>query len=753
MSLSHQQAQGYLQEKADGMLSAGANRKLQRHLAHCAECQTYAAKLATLETRLTQSLQTRWPSPKDARAAQTVAVVQARARKKRWLRNLYHSSQTVAWAGLVVALILSVGWLLTSTAPRSPSAQPETAIPTLPNVPTVTMVPPPPPTATATPPVIVEKATATTKSPPDQERALTICLGNEPDSLYLYNSQALVSASVLEAVYDGPIDNLTFDYQPVILEKLPTLSNGDAILKKVKVAAGDWVVNDVGDPVVLEKGVMLRPLGCYDSKCAVEFSDVPLTMEQLIVIFKIEPGILWSDGEPLTAYDSVYSFELDKDPATPTDKEFISRTASYEATSDYSTVWTGLPGYRNSQYMTQFWTPLPEHLWGKLTATELLNAKESRRYPLGWGPYVIESWVLGNHISLVKNENYWRAGEGLPHFDQITMRFVGGKSSANVAALLAGECDIVDQTANLSDQSELLLELQAVGQVNATFVTGTVWEHADFGIVPAQDYERPDFFGDVRVRQAIAYCMDRRSVVRSVMYGQSKVLNSYLPSEHPLFDSTVKQYRFDVNKGTALLKQVGWIDDDENPKTPRVAQGVEGVPDGTPLTFNLATTSATQRQAATKILQDSLARCGVEVNLDYWSPGEFFADGPEGPLFGRHFDIGQFAWLTGIEPGCELYLCSEIPSEENDWQGSNNTGFCNAAYDAACTQARQSLPGTLQYEQAHKQAQRIFADELPVVPLYLRLKLAATRPDMQGFIMDPTAQSEFWNIEEFDYGE
>jgi peptide/nickel transport system substrate-binding protein len=51
------------------------------------------------------------------------------------------------------------------------------------------------------------------------------------------------------------------------------------------------------------------------------------------------------------------------------------------------------------------------------------------------------------------------------------------------------------------------------------------------------------------------------------------------------------------------------------------------------------------------------------------------------------------------------------------------------------------------------EAQRIFSEQLPVVPLFQAVKLAATRPDMCNFIMDPTANSEFWNIEEFDYGE
>ena len=87
------------------------------------------------------------------------------------------------------------------------------------------------------------------------------------------------------------------------------------------------------------------------------------------------------------------------------------------------------------------------------------------------------------------------------------------------------------------------------------------------------------------------------------------------------------------------------------------------------------------------------------------------------------------------------------------WGGQNDPGFADAAYDAACNEALGSLPGQPAYEAAHKEVQAIFAEQLPVAPLYLRLKLAVTRPDMCGFIMDPTANSEFWNIEMFDYGD
>ncbi|MGD9101724.1 MAG: peptide ABC transporter substrate-binding protein, partial [Anaerolineae bacterium] len=516
------------------------------------------------------------------------------------------------------------------------------------------------------------------------------------------------------------------------------------------------VLDDGGEPVVLEQGSRIRPAGCYDPACAITFDSAPVEMERMVVTFKLMEGITWSDGQALTAYDSLYSFELAANPDTPTRKFTIDRTASYEALDDYTAVWTGLPGHRDTAYLTNFWSPLPEHRWGQYTALQLLEAEESSRLPLGWGPYIITEWVAGSGIILAKNKNYWRAGEGLPRFEHVVFRFVGQNSNANIAAILSGECDITDREAQLNDQSELLLELQAEDQLNAAFVTSTVWEHADFGILPVESYDRPDFFGDVRTRRAIAHCMDRQAVVDTILFGQSVVLDTYVPPQHPLFNPQTAYYDFDVAKGAALLEEVGWIDDDGDSSTPRVAQGVQGIADGTLLEFNYWTTSATQRQQATQVLQASLAECGIKVNLEYWSLGEYFADGPDGPILGRHFDVSQFAWLTGVEPPCNLFISQEItgPPENGfcGWGCYNNTGWANDDYDAVCNAALQSLPGTPEYEQYHLEAQRIFADQLPVIPLYLRFKLAATRPDMQNFIMDPTANSEMWNIEEFYYG-
>jgi peptide/nickel transport system substrate-binding protein len=108
---------------------------------------------------------------------------------------------------------------------------------------------------------------------------------------------------------------------------------------------------------------------------------------------------------------------------------------------------------------------------------------------------------------------------------------------------------------------------------------------------------------------------------------------------------------------------------------------------------------------------------------------------------------------TITEPPCDLYLTSEWPSEDNGWAGQNDPGFTNAEYDQVCNAALQSLPGTAAYKDNHLGAQELFAEHLPVVPLFLRLKIAASRPEVTGFMMDPTCNTEMFNIENFGIAE
>jgi peptide/nickel transport system substrate-binding protein len=202
-----------------------------------------------------------------------------------------------------------------------------------------------------------------------------------------------------------------------------------------------------------------------------------------------------------------------------------------------------------------------------------------------------------------------------------------------------------------------------------------------------------------------------------------------------------------------LLEEVGWKDEDNNPATPRVARGVVNVPDGSLLEINYMTTKAGQRQQTSALLAQSLAQCGIKANLKYMTNDELFAEGPGGPFFGRQFDLVQYTWdnlSTWRKPPCALYQGTQVPNQTNRWNGVNTSGYANPEYDLACQDAAENLLEQPGFNDNLVKTLRLYANDLPSIPLYQRLVMAATRPDLCGFKLDPTTASDLWNLERFD---
>ena len=618
--------------------------------------------------------------------------------------------------------------------------------------PTPTVQPTAPPTPTLEP--------SPTPLPP---RELNICLGQEPQTLYLYGGSSRGMWSVLEAVYDGPIDTRGYMDQPVILQELPDQTNGGAIFHPITVQRGQKVVDEDGNLTYLDTGTRVRPAGCHEDACAAAWDGTAaLELDQLSLTFKLKSGLLWSDGQPLTASDSVYSFKLASDPATPISRTLLDRTSSYQAEDETSVVWTGLPGYNPNRPADLFFTPLPEHAWSKFSPAELLTAPESSRSPLGWGAYIIDEWKQGEYLRLRINPNYFRVSEGLPHFDILTYHFLGDQADNNLTALAQGVCDIVDQTVQLEGQLYTVRDLENQGKLKSYNGLGPEWEHLDFGIRPAaydKGYNpwggyRQDLFSDVRVRQAFEYCLDRQQVIDNLLYGRTQIPAGFFPPGHPLYLADMKPLPYDPAEGARLLEQAGWRDLDGDPATPRTSLGIANVLTGTPLAITYLTTPDQLGKRSADILAASLAGCGIGVEVQATPLEQLFAPGPGGSLFGRTFDLAQFSWASGRSSPCFLYASDQIPSAENGWLGVNVTGFTDEQYDTACRAALQADPQKGEaYQTAQAEVQRLYADLTPSIPLFYALHLDVSRPDLCHFEMDTSARSEFWNIEALDYGE
>ena len=588
---------------------------------------------------------------------------------------------------------------------------------------------------------IVEITPAPSPTPIDTTpRSLVVCMVSEPESLYPYSAANLGSAglaaqAIRHAVYENLYTTLSYGFQAQGLEKMPSLAEGDALISEVTVTGGERVLDAQGRVVTLVAGTLLRDAAGNQ----VTFDGSPLTMIQMSVTFVMQP-LVWSDGTPVTADDSVFSFELAADPLTPVSKEPIDRTVGYEALDERTVVWTGVPGLLDPLYFTNIWPPLPRHQLGDLGPQALLDADASNRQPLSNGPFVIEEWVAGSTLTLVPNEHYYRRDDGYPLLDQLTFLFVEN-SDQLMARLLSQQCDVATQDGLDVNRASLLLEAEAAGILVPYLQIGNVFEHIDFGVNSDIGVEaRPDWFEDVRVRQAMTMCTDRQRMVDELLLGLSEVSHAYIPSVHPLFPEELTRWPYDVERATALLDEALFLDRDGDGvrEEPRVRN---------PLRLTLYFNASSEiRQKALAIFQENMTECGIEIALESLPAPDLFD--PRGPVFGRRFELVAFPWLSGIRPPCNLYTSVSIPDEENGWRGNNNTGWSDPLFDEICGAAQRVAWDSDAYREQHQAAVVLFSEALPIIPLFSYLNVAAVQPHVRNFRMDSTQASELWNLYE-----
>ena len=363
------------------------------------------------------------------------------------------------------------------------------------------------------PPTLAPTPTVT---PP---RTLTICLGEEPNTLYPLGGPNAAARSVLAAINDGPIDTLSYDYQPVLLQKMPSLADGDAQIVPVSVNAGDTVVDVDGNATLLATGLRVRPSTCRGDDCVISYDGISTTqMDQMIVTFRLRADVTWSDGTPLTADDSAYAFQLALETALRVPDSWLTELRLTRPPIPRRPSGGAFPGYLDPSFMINFWAPAPKHVWSQFQPTELPQIDVASRSPLGWGPYSIQEWTAGDHISLVKNPHYFRVAEGYPKFETLVFRFISDANTA-ISELTAGHCDILDPSIRLDGQVALLQQLEQSGRARISIVPGMTIEWLGLGIVPASyddgislaKSDRPDILSDPRTRQALALCLDRQT--------------------------------------------------------------------------------------------------------------------------------------------------------------------------------------------------------------------------------------------------
>ncbi len=509
------------------------------------------------------------------------------------------------------------------------------------------------PTATAVP----------SPTPTPQPSVLNVCTAQEPAGLYRYDGRNSDSKkTIFSALYGSAI--MEHDELGILLERLPSIENGDIQVLAVEVAAGDVVVDATGQLTVLKQNTLVIPHGCASAECVLTWDgESELALSALKISYQLKEDLRWSDGEPLTAEDVLFSYQVASAEATPTDKQIIDLTENVAVEGDRTFIWNGLPGLTNQKPEHSFWLPLPTHQLENLTPAELLESQLTNQEPLSWGANRLVSWEKGQQLRFERN-SFFDGADPANTFDFLNIAIIPDQKAA-LEAFKAGVCDVLDSSYGL----EVLPAEQLPGTIHVItpFDVGTLV----FGVSSAEGAGvRADYFGDIRTRQAVALCIDPADLSKSLSGQKLAIGAPTLP---------------DVDPNT-LLEAVGWVDEDGNPATARISKGVESVSDLTPFAINLYSGQGALDTVAAAEVGKRLDVCGIEVNVSNLPAAQLYAPGPEGILFGRNFDLAIVNWAgnTSTADHCTYYLSSQVPSVENNWVGTNLPGYKDLAYDVAC---------------------------------------------------------------------
>lgn len=301
--------------------------------------------------------------------------------------------------------------------------------------------------------------------------------------------------------------------------------------------------------------------------------------ENLTYTVKLREGIVFSDGSPLDGDALLWNFENFKENSQTSATHFGS-VDYFEKVDDMTVVI----------HLKEWNTQIPYSLNSCAGLMYSKAAFEAHGYdwclenPVGTGPYVLTESVSDSHKKYVKNENYWNT-DFPAQFDSVTIRIIADNMSAQ-AALISGDID-----AYLGGDYAMKQTLQDMGY---NLYQNKMW-YTIYFLIFGSDCEGSPLC-DVRVRQAIAYAIDSKTIAETLDYGKTFVSNQYAVEGTPFYSGDVVGYEYNVEKAKELLAEAGYADGFKT----KISVGVD---------------QALDRYMVA--LQGYLKEVGIEVELDY----------------------------------------------------------------------------------------------------------------------------------------
>jgi peptide/nickel transport system substrate-binding protein len=436
-------------------------------------------------------------------------------------------------------------------------------------------------------------------------------------------------------------------------------------------------------------GLIFNGLVKYDTNLSV-IGDLAeswdISPDGLVITFHLRKGVKWADGVEFTADDVMFGYKTIIDEKTPTAYSEDFRQVKKAEVLDRHTF--------RVTYEKPFAPALTS--WGNLAILpkHLLEGKditksELGRNPIGMGPYRLRKWAAGQELALDSYKEYF---EGRPYIDHYIYRVIPD-SATMFLELQAGGIDMMGLT-----------PIQYTKQTNTDYFKSNFqkFRYPTFAYTHMAFNLKHPFFKDKRVRQAIAYAIDKGEIVDVVLFGLgSPATGPYVPNTWP-YNPTVKKYDYNPEKARQLLKEAGWEDTD--------GDGILDK-DGTPFKFTILTNMGnTLRKNTATIIQWRLEKIGIKVDIRALEWSAFvnnFIDK-------KRFEAVILGWSIGLDPDqYDIWHSSKTKEKE-----FNFISYNNPEVDALLEKGRRTFDIN-ERKKAYFRIQEILADELPYIFLYV----------------------------------
>ncbi|MBW3557029.1 MAG: ABC transporter substrate-binding protein [Actinobacteria bacterium] len=428
--------------------------------------------------------------------------------------------------------------------------------------------------------------------------------------------------------------------------------------------------------------------------------------------FTLRDGVTWHDGKPFTSADVKFTFDEMLLKFHARTKASMGPALAAIETPDPATVVFRFkqPYAPLLQQLDVTEAPiLPKHLYeGTDPQTNPANSA-----PVGTGAFKFVSYAKGSEVRMARNPDYFKPE--LPYLDEMVMRVIP-EPATQVLGLENGEIDYVggipgaDQ-ARLRADDRITLEQTGFNPGGSNCVM-TVSFNLDRPILKSKE-----------VRTAFAHAIDRKPIVDNILFGEGAVATAPISSEIAWAHGKVKLPEFDVAKARQLLDGAGWKAGSGGGT--RVATGVEGVPDGTPLTLDFLHFPTFAKYG--ELLRQQLAGVGIDLSLKPLEPAVFaptvFAQ--------RSFDTNVISYCQGTDP--EIGFRRTLDSAQiSSAPFTNAAAYRNPEVDKLFTTASQSVERR-DRTTAYQKIQEAAVSDLPYLWLVETRSTRGWQANCQGF--------------------